>query len=67
MPGKLLPLVIAIGRSFCAFTIPIEDATVANMSCTFPVTRSAMASGPPLYGTCTIFVFVMIWNSSPAR
>ena len=45
----------------------ITEAIVPNEICTWPPTRSAIAGPVPLYGMCTIFVFVICAKTSPAR
>ena len=45
----------------------IDEPAVANTICTWPPSRSVIASDSPRYGTWVNFTPVIIWNSSPAH
>src|ERR1700682_5933809 len=60
-------VVTASALTFPALTCGPAVGADANISCTSPDSIAVIAGAPPLYGTCTIFVLVMLQNNSAAR
>src|SRR5262245_2627789 len=60
-------LVTAIARIRFDFTYRVAAGMVSNATWWRPASRSGMDWPVPLYGTCRMFVLVMVLNSSPAR
>src|SRR3990172_5580336 len=56
--------VIARERSLLAFSMGVTVGTVANMTSTTPLTRSAMAGPAALYGTMVTSMPAVVLNSS---
>src|SRR3954469_23390329 len=45
----------------------MDAATLANTICDSPARVATVAGPAPLYGTCTMSIFAIDFNSSPAR
>src|SRR4029453_15257097 len=59
--------VTASARSLPALICGSDGGRLSNISCTWPLRRSAKAGALPLYGTCVICTPAITLKSSPDR
>ena len=64
--GERSGVATPIARSLPALNCSPAVSVSANITCTCPPTRSSSAGAPPLYGTCTMSMPVIILNISAA-